>query len=201
MNSATVAALLHCFLLAHFIQSAPVVVLLNETAQPAMTLVNKILIDVRTVHAAAVTNEGLTLDSSTQTSKLLTMVASLRIPAAPVLKLPHEDTLDVCLSRMLAGVQLYQGLLGDLSGRLSGLSDLKADLRDLLNHITEIKKAAQLGGEAVQNQSVDLASRLQGDYEVQVAANATLKQLLSFCHDLMRSLKKIDDYRRPAGTR
>lgn len=45
---------------------------------------------------------------------------------------------DVCVSRMSAGSRLYQGLLGVLSDRLSGLSDLQADLRDLLTHIDKV---------------------------------------------------------------
>ena len=39
---------------------------------------------------------------------------------------------------MSAGSRLYQGLLGVLSDRLSGLNDLRADLRDLLTHITKV---------------------------------------------------------------
>lgn len=45
---------------------------------------------------------------------------------------------EVCVSRMLAGSRLYQGLLGVLSNRLSGLSDLQADLRDLHTHISKV---------------------------------------------------------------
>lgn len=48
---------------------------------------------------------------------------------------------DICVSRMLAGSRLYQGLLGVLSDKLSGpsgLSDLRADLRDLLTHINKV---------------------------------------------------------------
>lgn len=48
---------------------------------------------------------------------------------------PLQDT---CVSRMSAGSRLYQGLLGVLSDRLSGLSDLRADLRDLLTHINKV---------------------------------------------------------------
>lgn len=91
---------------------------------------------------------------------------------------------------MSAGSQLYQGLLGVLSDKLSGLNDLKADLRDLLTHITKMKEAAQLDGSVSdQNQIPDLASRLHGNYEVQVAIHVTLTQLQSFCHDLIRSLR------------
>ncbi|KAL7379097.1 hypothetical protein ABVT39_023038 [Epinephelus coioides] len=134
-----VAALLHCFLLADLIHSAPVSSPLTEAAERAKTLVEKILRDIPTVHAATVTTQGLTLDSAAQTTNLQMMVTSLGIPAAPVLKPPSERfTLDDCVSRMAAGSRLYQGLLGVLSDRLSGLSDLRADLRDLLTRINKV---------------------------------------------------------------
>ncbi|XP_031694907.1 uncharacterized protein LOC116377410 [Anarrhichthys ocellatus] len=205
MNSAIVA-LLHCFLLADFIQLAPVSPsnpsALIEAAERAKMLVEKILRDVPAVHAATVTIEGLTLDSA-HTANLQMMVTSLGIPSAPVLKpLSESFTLDVCVSRMSAGSRLYQMILEVLSGRLSGLSDLQADLRDLQTHITKMKEAFQLSVvEADQNQNLDLASRLHGNYGVQVAAHLTLTQLRSFCHDLTRSLRAVATYRpRPAGT-
>ncbi|XP_033501595.1 granulocyte colony-stimulating factor-like [Epinephelus lanceolatus] len=203
MNPATVAALLHCFLLADLIQSAPVSSPLTEAAERAKTLVEKILRDIPTVHAATITTQGLTLDSAAQTTNLQMMVTSLGIPAAPVLKPPSERfTLDDCVSRMAAGSRLYQGLLGVLSDRLSGLSDLRADLRDLLTRINKMKEAAQLSGGSAADQSLDLASRLHGNYEVQVATHLTLTQLRSFCHDLIRSLRAVSTYKlRPSGTR
>nr|XP_033501594.1 granulocyte colony-stimulating factor-like isoform X1 [Epinephelus lanceolatus] len=198
-----VAALLHCFLLADLIQSAPVSSPLTEAAERAKTLVEKILRDIPTVHAATITTQGLTLDSAAQTTNLQMMVTSLGIPAAPVLKPPSERfTLDDCVSRMAAGSRLYQGLLGVLSDRLSGLSDLRADLRDLLTRINKMKEAAQLSGGSAADQSLDLASRLHGNYEVQVATHLTLTQLRSFCHDLIRSLRAVSTYKlRPSGTR
>ncbi len=48
---------------------------------------------------------------------------------------PLQDT---SVRRMSAGSQMYQGLLGVLSEKLSGLSDLRADLRDLLTHINKV---------------------------------------------------------------
>ncbi|XP_034396018.1 uncharacterized protein LOC117735481 isoform X3 [Cyclopterus lumpus] len=207
----TVAALLHCFLLADLIQSAPTIspanwpadssAALRAAAERVKTLVEKILRDVPAAHAATVTIEGLTLDSA-HTTNLQMMVTSLGIPAAPVLKPPSERfTLDVCMSRMSAGSRLYQRLLGDLSDRLSGLSDLQADLRDLQTHIRKMEEAAHLDV-ADQNQSLDLASRLHSNYELQVAAHLTLTQLRSFSHDLIRSLRAVATYRpQPAGAR
>ncbi|XP_071320234.1 granulocyte colony-stimulating factor-like [Trachinotus anak] len=205
MNTLTVAALLHCFLFAVLVQSAPVSLVLDpppafrEAAERAKTLVEKILRDLPAVHAATVTTEGLTFDPSTQTTNLQMMVRSLGIPASPVIKpLSERFTLDMCVSRMSAGSRLYQGLLGVLSEKLGRLTDLQADLRDLLTHISKMKETAQLGGDSSdQNPNLDLSSHLSS-YEVQVAVHVTLTQLRSFCHDLIRSLRVIA---RTAGAR
>ncbi|XP_073351153.1 uncharacterized protein [Pagrus major] len=203
MNPLIVVALLHYFLVV--VQSAPVS---SSNLPPAFTqasnrakmLVEKILRDIPTVHTATINTEGLTLDPSTQTTNLQMMVTSLGIPAAPVLKPPSERfTLDICVSRMSAGSRLYQGLLGVLSNSVSGLSDLQADLRDLLTHLNKMKEEAQLDTVVDQDHSLDLARRLHGNYEVQVAVHLTLTQLRSFCHDLIRSLRAIATYRRPAA--
>nr|XP_020478719.1 granulocyte colony-stimulating factor-like isoform X2 [Monopterus albus] len=170
----------------------------REAVEQTKMLVEKILKDLPTVHAAAVTIEGLTLNPPSQTINLEMMAMSLGIPAAPVIKpLSERFTLDICVSRMLAGTRLYQGLLGVLSDKVDGLDDLKVDLRDLLLRISKMKEAAQLeGGDSLdQNSRLDLASRLPGNYEVQVAVHLTVSQLRSFCHDLIRSLRTIATYR------
>ena len=46
---------------------------------------------------------------------------------------------------MWAGSQLYQELLAVLSDRLSGLDDLRADLRDLLTQINKVTNAPSHG--------------------------------------------------------
>ncbi|KAK2833949.1 hypothetical protein Q5P01_017838 [Channa striata] len=208
MNAGIVIALLHCYQFAVLVQSAPTTVPLldfREAVERTRTLVEKILTDLPTVHAATVNIQGLTLDSSSQTANLQMMVTSLGIPASPVIKpLSEQFTLDTCVSRMSAGSQLYQGILGVLSERLSGLGDLKAELRDLLLLINKMKEAAQLSGANSSDQSAasDLAARLQDDYKVQVAAHLTLSQLRSFCHDMIRSLRNIASHRsRAAGAR
>uniref|UniRef100_A0A3Q3VKR8 Uncharacterized protein n=1 Tax=Mola mola TaxID=94237 RepID=A0A3Q3VKR8_MOLML len=193
-----VITLLHYFLFA--VQSAPTrsfdaPLAFTEAAERAKTLVQIILRDISTVHAATINTEGLTLENSAHTTNLQMMATSLGLPAAPVLKPPSEHfTLDICVSRMWVGSRLYQGLLGVLSDRLSGLDDLRADLRDLLTQINKMKEAASLDG-GVLDQKLELASRLHGNYEVQVATHLTLTQLRSFCHDLMRSLRAVATYR------
>ncbi|XP_076023634.1 uncharacterized protein LOC143013831 [Genypterus blacodes] len=202
MNLQTVFALLHCCIFKLCVQSAPVVPVdssLQQTVERAKTLVEKILREVPAVHRAAITMEGLTLDPSSHPTNLQMMVRSLGIPPAPILKpLSQHFTMEECVSRMSAGVRLHQELLGVLSSKVSAVTDVRADLRDLNTHISKIKELTQLGGVAEQYQSPDLASRLHGNYDIQVAAHVTLQQLRSFCHDLIRSLRHIATYR-PAG--
>ncbi|XP_041859953.1 uncharacterized protein LOC121651656 [Melanotaenia boesemani] len=198
MHTPTVAALLHCFLFAALVQSAPITSpAFSEAVKQTKTLVEKILDDIPIAHTATVNTQGFTLDASSHTTNLQLMVTSLGIPATPVLKPPSQHfTPDMCVARMLAGTQLYQNLLEVLSSNLSGLETLQADLRDLLTHIAKMKKVAQLGGDASdQNHSLDLASHLQEAYKVQVMVHMTLVQLRSFCHDLIRSLRALATYR------
>ncbi|XP_071754720.1 granulocyte colony-stimulating factor-like [Centroberyx gerrardi] len=163
----------------------------KQAAERAKTLVEKILRDIPTVHGATVNIQGLTLDPSSQPANLQMMETSLGIPAAPVLKpLSESFTLALCVNRMSVGTKLHQDLLGALADKLTGLTDLRSDLRDLLTQISKMQELGQLSS-AEQYQSPDLASRLNGNYEVQVANHLTLKQLRSFCHDLIRSLRHI----------
>ncbi|KAM6904662.1 colony stimulating factor 3 (granulocyte) b [Xenentodon cancila] len=190
--------LLHCFLFAAFVRSAPVnSPAFKVAAERAQSLVEKILKDVPAAYAAAVHTEGFSLDVPSQTLNLEMMVSSLGIPAAPVLKpLSQRFTPDMCVGHMSAGTQLFQGLLGNLSKKLSGLENLKADLRDLLTHIDKLKEAAQLTSDGLdQNHGPDLVLHLQDSYEEQVAVHVTLRQLRSFCHDLIRSLRALAVYR------
>ncbi|XP_013878618.1 uncharacterized protein LOC106528090 [Austrofundulus limnaeus] len=192
------------FLLSHFlftssVQSAPTPSLppaFQETAVRANALVEKILKILPAAHSATISIQGLSLDSSTQTSNLHLMEPSLGVPASPFLKQPSAHfTLDMCVSRMLAGVQMYQDLLEVLSTSLSGLEDLRSDLRDLLTHINKMKEVAQLEGDGSdQNPSLDLVSGLKDSYRVQVAAHLTLTQLRSFCHDLIRTFRVLPSY-------
>ncbi|XP_026210745.1 granulocyte colony-stimulating factor-like [Anabas testudineus] len=203
MDTKTVVALLRCFLLTTLVQSAPTPPLtFKEAIEQTKMVVEKILTGLPAVHAATINIQGWTLDSPTN---LQTMEDSLRIPNPPVIKpLSEGFTLETCVGHMLAGIQLYQGLVGVLSDKLSGLSDLKADLRDLLLRINKMEEVGQLSGTSGsdQNSASDLASRLPGNYEVQVAVHLTLSRLQSFCHDMMRSLRNIATYRtQPSGGR
>uniref|UniRef100_H3C3G7 Uncharacterized protein n=1 Tax=Tetraodon nigroviridis TaxID=99883 RepID=H3C3G7_TETNG len=175
--------------------SADLTLDLTDVAEPARTLVQKILKDIPVAHAVAVSSRGLTLESS-QPTNLQLMTESLGLPVAPLLKLPSDHfTLDMCVSRMLVGCQMFQRLLAVLSEKLDGLMDLKVTLRDLVTHITKMKETLGLDVDGSEALTVDVASRLHGDYEAQMAAHLALVQLRSFCHDLTRSLRAINSYR------
>uniref|UniRef100_A0A3Q4HMY5 Uncharacterized LOC102780934 n=1 Tax=Neolamprologus brichardi TaxID=32507 RepID=A0A3Q4HMY5_NEOBR len=180
-----VVALLHCCLLAALVQSAPVSSPSNpkEAVERVMRLVEKIRKDVRSVHGSIINIDVRTRASISRRSR--TTVCC------------H----DMCVSRMLAGGRLYQGLLVDLSRRLGGLEALSAELRDLVTHINQMKDAAQLSSDSSDQSSLDLALNLHGNYDVQVAAHLTLCQLLEFCHDLIRSLRNMAETQMARGTR
>ncbi|KAG7233405.1 hypothetical protein INR49_007057 [Caranx melampygus] len=116
------------------------------------------------------------------------MVTSLGIPAPPVIKqLSEHFTLSY-----VGGWPVVPGLLGVLSEQVGGLTELSADIRDLLIHVRKMKEVGRLiDDNPDQNPSLDLGRRLHGNYEVQVAVHLTLTQLRSFCHDLIRSLRAI----------
>ncbi|XP_056871143.1 uncharacterized protein LOC130515115 [Takifugu flavidus] len=202
MSDLTVLLLLQYFLFV--VQSAPVgppepTPDLTDVAERARTLVQKILRDIPVAHAAAISTKGLTLDSA-QLTNLQVMSLSLGLPVAPLLKPPSDQfTLDICVSRMLVGCQMFQKLLGVLSERVDGLMDLKVTLRDLVTHITKMTETVRLNGDTPEAPSWDAASRLPGNYEAQMAAHLTLIQLRSFCHDLTRSLRAISTYRTSAA--
>uniref|UniRef100_A0A667XRQ6 Colony stimulating factor 3 (granulocyte) a n=1 Tax=Myripristis murdjan TaxID=586833 RepID=A0A667XRQ6_9TELE len=199
MCSLLLVVALHCCCLAVLVRSAPVPASTSagmnqefkQAVERSKTLVEKILRDIPTVHGATINTPGLTLDPSSQQANLQMMVKTLGIPAAPVLKqLSETFTLDLCVNRMSQGVNLHKDLLEAVSNKLTGLTDLTSDLRDLQTQIGKMQEQGHLSS-AEQYQSPDLASHLNGDYEVQVADHLSLKQLLSFCHDLMRSLRQI----------
>ncbi|XP_077590110.1 colony stimulating factor 3 (granulocyte) a isoform X1 [Stigmatopora nigra] len=202
MHAHAVFLFLCCFLFPRTTRPAPVAhpaSTLRDTLERARMLADKIAEQIPAPHAQVSLHATfwhgrvLTFDLSWQTGDLEMMAAALGIPPAPVLKpLAANFDVDTCVSRMSTGVQLFQELLGVLSARLDGLEGLRADLRDLFARITEIHKAIRPGDtQPVPDSAAELASRLHGDYEVQVAAQVTLGRLRSFAHDLIRSLRDI----------
>ncbi|XP_077475146.1 uncharacterized protein LOC144088544 isoform X4 [Stigmatopora argus] len=169
MHAHAVFLLLCCFLFPRTIRPAP-------AAHPAPTLRDAL----ERARMLAVKIAGEVPAPHDQTGDLEMMAAALGIPPAPVLK-PLAANFDVELLGVLSG-----------PGRLDGLDGLRADLDDLFARITEIHKAIRPGDtQPGPDSAAGLASRLHGDYEVQVAAQLTLGRLRSFAHDLIRSLRDI----------
>ncbi|KAM9474382.1 uncharacterized protein ACWYII_008692 isoform 2-T2 [Salvelinus alpinus] len=195
MNTLKIVGLLCC--LAFLVRSAHI----PERSMDARSLVEKILVNIPVVHGSSVKITGLTLDPSSQSRNIpyQSMVTSLGIPAAPELKtvcrpLNQIDfTLEVCLSSMSAGLQLYQDVLGVLKERVTTekVTGLLADIRDLLAQVNKMQEPGQMSSVA-QYEASGLASRLPGDYEVQVATHFILLQLRDFTQNLKRSLRNVE---------
>ncbi|CAL8272612.1 unnamed protein product [Lota lota] len=140
-------------------------------------------------------SQDLALEPSSQGLMLQRMVSSLGISTPPALMpLSAHFTLENSLNRMSVGIKLHQDLLGALATQLVGLDDLRADLRDLLTQITKMQELGRWSSDE-SYQSPDLAARLHGDYELQVANHLTLTQLRAFCQDIVRSMRNISTYR------
>ncbi|KAL4660495.1 hypothetical protein GN956_G1364 [Arapaima gigas] len=157
------------------------------------TVVRKLMEDIPAAHKATVRSPTLTLTSTTETH-LDYMVVSLGIPAAPVLKAIGADfTLETCLNHMSEGLQMYEDLLAAVSGRVAApekLTELQADLRELLAQVHKMRELSELEP-TVPYTTSNLASRLTGDFEVDVATHLVLVQLQTFVQHIFRSLRNI----------
>ncbi|KAJ8364676.1 hypothetical protein SKAU_G00135070 [Synaphobranchus kaupii] len=165
-----------------------------RAVEHSQSLVNKILKDIPDTHESCVSSKSLTLHPTSQPSNLQYMESSLRIPRAPILKgLSAEFTLEMCLNRTSEGLKMYQDVLSALRNRVSNpqkMKELQADVKDLL---TQIKKMQELGQFETREEyrGSGLASRLSGDFEVQVATHLSLLQLQDFVRDIFRSLRNM----------
>ncbi|XP_030649113.1 colony stimulating factor 3 (granulocyte) b [Chanos chanos] len=168
---------------------------LKQAVERGTSLIKKILNDIPGVHDSCVTIEDLTLDTAKEAKNLEYMVTLLNIPRAPTLKALSEDfTLEMSLNRISDGVSLHQRLLTAVKKRVSPsdkLTNLLADVRDLLAQVQQMQKLAKVPAASQPQTATDISSRLTGDYEVQVATHLTLKQLQSFGQDIFRTLRHI----------
>ncbi|XP_019901970.2 colony stimulating factor 3 (granulocyte) a isoform X2 [Esox lucius] len=160
----------------------------------SQNLIKKVLEAIPGTHKSCIHSETLILNSTTENRKLQYMATNLGIPSAPTLKALAEDfTLETCLRHMSEGLQLHQDLLKAVQPRLANTENLTAlmtDIRDLGIQINKMLRAVQ-AEVTLQPTVTSLASRLTGDYQVQVAAHLTLVQLQSFGQDIVRSLRNI----------
>ncbi|KAG7492370.1 hypothetical protein MATL_G00013490 [Megalops atlanticus] len=168
----------------------------HRAVERSQSLVNKVLNDIPEAHKSCVRSKSLTLQPSSESKNLQYMESSLGIPRAPTLKgLSDEFRLEMCLDRMSEGLQMYQDLLGVLSDRVSTperLTELRADITDLLAQVVKMREMAHLET-GVKYAGSGLASRLTGDYEMQVATHLILVQLQDFTRDIFRSLRNMGE--------
>ncbi|XP_058610195.1 colony stimulating factor 3 (granulocyte) b isoform X1 [Onychostoma macrolepis] len=188
---------------------------LTRAVERATSLTKKILSDIPAAHRACVKttvsmraaysllqrsssgrgrccSAGLTLSSEAEHLEYL--FSDLGIPAPPVLK--SEDlSMDVSLSRIVAGLELHRELLQDITELLSSTEELTlllADIRDLSDQIYQMQQLAQTPSTVSQKAAFTaLSPRLNSDYRVQVAIHLSLRQLRSFTQDVFRSLRHI----------
>ncbi|XP_035254966.1 granulocyte colony-stimulating factor-like [Anguilla anguilla] len=160
----------------------------QKTVKNCSSLVYKVQCDIPEVKKSW----ALSLDSSAPNLEYI--VSTLGIPPSPTLMALSADfDMELCLNRMYEGLQLYQDLLSAIRDRISNpekVTDLLIDIRDLLTHVLKMQELAQLK-QGVQYGGSGLSSRLTKEYEVQVAADVVLSQLLSFSQDVYRSLRNI----------
>uniref|UniRef100_A0AAV2KHU0 Uncharacterized protein n=1 Tax=Knipowitschia caucasica TaxID=637954 RepID=A0AAV2KHU0_KNICA len=96
----------------------------------AQAVVQKILLCLPQLHAKTVSASQLSYEGPTH--QLHLMAAQLQVPTPPLLQpLSATFTAGDSVRRMWEGLVQQQRIVGDLSTRLSVLSDLHADLRDL----------------------------------------------------------------------
>ncbi|XP_043090044.1 colony stimulating factor 3 (granulocyte) b [Puntigrus tetrazona] len=165
---------------------------MTRAVERATSFAKKVLSELPAAHRACVKNAGLSL--SGEAEHLDYLLTDLRIPAPPVLK--SEDlSMDVSLSRIVAGLELHRELLQDIRGLLSSTEELTillADIRDLSAQVQQMQELAQIPSTVSQKAVfTPLSPRLSGDYEVQVALHLSLQQLRSFTQDVFRSLRHI----------
>uniref|UniRef100_A0AAZ3NSN5 Uncharacterized protein n=1 Tax=Oncorhynchus tshawytscha TaxID=74940 RepID=A0AAZ3NSN5_ONCTS len=169
----------------------------NLSVENSKSLIKKVLDAIPETHTSCIHSETLILNSSSENRKLQYLAINLGIPSAPTLKaLTDNFTLETCLRRMSEGLQVHQDLLRAVVQHLANterITALLTDIRDLRVQINRMLKAVQVveSPVAVQPTATSLASRLTGDYEVQVATHLTLLQLQSFGQDIVRSLRNI----------
>uniref|UniRef100_A0A8C7GKV9 Granulocyte colony-stimulating factor n=1 Tax=Oncorhynchus kisutch TaxID=8019 RepID=A0A8C7GKV9_ONCKI len=164
----------------------------NLSVENSKSLIKKVLDAIPETHTSCIHSETLILNSSSENRKLQYLAINLGIPSAPTLKaLTDNFTLETCLRRMSEGLQVHQDLLRAVVQRLANterITALLTDIRDLRVQINRVRLPSPV---AVLPTATSLASRLTGDYEVQVATHLTLVQLQSFGQDIVRSLRNI----------
>uniref|UniRef100_A0A8C1H847 Colony stimulating factor 3 (granulocyte) a n=2 Tax=Cyprinus carpio TaxID=7962 RepID=A0A8C1H847_CYPCA len=172
----------------------------KDTIEQAHSLINKILQDIPTTHAAWIKSKSLTLGDSKARLELEFLKKDMYIPSAPVLQLISNNfSMETCLANITKGLQLHLNLLKEISNattlaQTDQVKDLQAEIYELLLLIEELQNQAgfdpskQASDEESQTPEHDLAKRLTNEYLTQVAAHLTLQQLQDFSCDILRSI-------------
>ncbi|XP_043109183.1 colony stimulating factor 3 (granulocyte) a [Puntigrus tetrazona] len=170
----------------------------KDTIEQAHSLINKILQDIPTTHAAWINSKSMTLGDSKTMLELQFLKKDMNIPSAPVLQnISTISTLELCLANIMKGLQLHLILLTEI-GKADTLDptdhvkSLEAKIEELLHLIEELQ--SQAGFNSTKQASDEhttvhgLAKNLTTKYKTQVAAHLTLQQLQDFSCDILRSI-------------
>ncbi|KAK7877330.1 hypothetical protein WMY93_031980 [Mugilogobius chulae] len=96
-----------------------------------------------------------------------------------------------CVRTMWAGLEQQQRIVGELSSKLSALSDLHADLRDLQEQVSSMMSSMGVVISPLAQSESSLLTRLHDDFQTQMATHLTLTTLREFCQDLRRSFRAL----------
>lgn len=184
--------------MASFARSAPLsdgsaLVADPEIVQRSRSLIQKILLSIPDAHESCIGTEALMLNSS-ENEKFGVMASNIGIPSAPILKTLSESfPLETGLKHMSEGLQLHRALLSSISslGDNEKVTGLKSDIKDLANQINKMLNRITAETTALPSPT-PVALRLEGEYEVKLAAHLTLVQLQSFVQDVDRLLRSLD---------
>ncbi|XP_051969233.1 colony stimulating factor 3 (granulocyte) a [Xyrauchen texanus] len=169
----------------------------KDTVEQAHSFISKILADIPTTHAAWINYKSLTLD---QPSSDLQFLKNSTIPAAPQLKSISDNfTLEMCLARIVDGLNLHLNLLKVISkaptmNQTKEVPELQAEIQDLLYLIFELQDQAgyeQAMDNQLQTLKHSLAEPLKDEFMTKMMAHLTLQQLQVFSCDVLRSILSI----------
>ncbi|XP_026133451.1 colony stimulating factor 3 (granulocyte) a [Carassius auratus] len=171
----------------------------KDTIEQAHSLINKILQDIPTTHAAWINNTSLTLGDSKTMQELQYLKNDINITYAPVLQtISNEFSMETCLANITKGLQLHMNLLKEIINvsklpQTEQVIDLQAEIQELLDLIEELQNQAgfDTSTQATDEQSHDLVNRLTNTYLAQVAAHLTLQQLQDFSCEILRSIRSM----------
>ncbi|XP_052426168.1 colony stimulating factor 3 (granulocyte) a [Carassius gibelio] len=171
----------------------------KDTIEQAHSLINKILQDIPTTHAAWINNTSLTLGDSNTMQELQYLKNYINITYAPVLQtISNEFSMESCLANITKGLQLHMNLLKEIINvsklaQTEQVIDLQAEIQELLDLIEELQNQAgfDTSTQATDEHSHDLVNRLTNTYLAQVAAHLTLQQLQDFSCEILRSIRSM----------